>query len=135
MTNRCRKTCLVAVASMLVFSLFMPLAYYRQGAKPIDPIAVYDAIRIGEPAPHAVSLFHLPPGDYRTNSSVMYLESHPDRAIIIHHPSWQQLSWQFDQCEVLVYVNEDGMIAAKEWRAGVAVDRPFWVVIKDYYRH
>ena|SRR5258708_37231257 len=134
MTNRRHKFCFLAVAAMVLsFSLFVVIVYRDPWATPIDPMVVYDEIPIGGSAAHAVSLFQLPPGDYRTNSRVVY-HTTKTHDIIDGHPSWQQLTWGFDECEVAVFLDEDGVIVAKQRTLGHNIDRPFWVVVKDFFR-
>ena len=133
MTNRCRKVCCLALAIVLVFTLLLVLGLSLQQATPRDPTHVYDEIRLGDPAAHAVSLLRSPPGDFRTNSRVTYVYSQPNYDPLKDHSSWQKLCWTFDQCEVDVFVNEDGLIVEKEIRRGPAIERPFWVVLTDFF--
>jgi hypothetical protein len=134
MTRRSRKLCVVAGAITLAAGLFFVLGYRNWHAIPrVDPATIYDEIRIGDTPDHVESLFGLPPGDYRAKSEVVYFDFFYYNKHRAHHPAWREMSWQFDKCQVLILLNEDGIIVTKHMRPGVA-PRPFLQRVWDRVR-
>jgi hypothetical protein len=86
----------------------------------MSPAAAYDLIRLDEPPAHVEELLGLPPGDYRKNKSVIFTEDGRYTTFRADHPTWEELSWAFDECELLILVNEGGVVAAKRRLSGGA---------------
>jgi hypothetical protein len=71
------------------------------------------------------------PGDYRTDSSVVYLVSGWEFQFMDAHPTLQEVSWKFDRGQVVAYVNEEDVVVAKRGRGSGVTGRTAWEYIRD----
>jgi hypothetical protein len=104
-------------AALIAVGLTMAVSFHRESRPVLDVQAVYGAIGMGDRLEEAESALGMPPGDYRNDRSVVYYGLYNN--VRGRHPTWREISWQFDSCEVIVLLDEDQHIASKEIRSGV----------------
>ena len=119
---------IVSFAGVLL--VFTPAGYYPRQAPRVDPVAVYERIRLGDTAQQVESLIGLPPGDYRTRPDVGYTIQ--EVGIIV--PSSRELSWSFDGYQVVVCLDEDGIVVDKQIGSGVVFRKTFLEWLQEQLR-
>jgi hypothetical protein len=120
MIHRTAKLGALAIALLLVNALACVIWFCWRSH--IDPNTLYERIHLGDTSTQAITRVGFAPDDYRTDSSVVYWELGYERIIIEAHPSWKEISWMFDKGELIAYVNEDGVVVARQVR-GSGIDR------------
>ncbi len=132
MAKLSRQICFRALPLILLNGTFVLVVISHRRAAQVDPVAVFNNIDRGDTSAHAVALFRRPPGNYGSRSGVMLCESSVQRKMIKEHRlAGREMAWQFDEGEILLYANEDGVIVAKTMRCGVPRPRVFREVLRD----
>jgi hypothetical protein len=130
MNNRRLPVCCLALLLVPLNAVVVLLHYSKRSQ--IDPSPLAGRIQLGHTRAQAVSAVGLSPGDYRTNSSVGYIYCCFDRRKqIAAHPTWQEVSWQFDRGEIILYVNEKDVVVTKVRGGGFAIRRAPWERVRD----
>jgi len=129
MNNRRLTVCCLALLLVLLNAVVVLLHYSKRSQ--IDPSLLADRIQLGHTRAQAVSAVGLSPGDYRTNSSVMYLYGYSPCELLAAHPTWQEVSWQFDRGVIILYVNEMDVVVTKLSGGSFAIRRAPWEHVRD----
>jgi hypothetical protein len=121
MASRCGKKLVLPFAIGLctgLFAISILAVFQRQKPPQIDLLAVCEQIRFGDSPDHVASLVGLPPGDYRTQE-VGYAAEWKQHEFLVRYPPSQTMDWRFDQAELVVFLNADGVVEAKTMLPGV----------------